>query len=179
MTTSLILKLDNLNPLTLNSEHFKGVLMKYFKRAQIYKANNVTFNPQTKEAYSYAWWKFVAVVDGKVVFNNYSYSPSTQRHQRNVSELINSLNIKVDYSVPVPQGLQTCIDLEEVFLKAEEQICFEFLRDEDKKIRRNERSQKRREQRRLAEFIIRAASHESHEAHMEAINNAKTNYGVK
>ena len=45
--------------------------MKFMKRAQIYKATNVTFDPKSYDAHSYRWWRFVAKIDGVVIFNNY------------------------------------------------------------------------------------------------------------
>ena len=63
--------------------------MKLVKRKNIYMASNynLTFNPVTLEAHSYKWWKFVAKVEGKVIFNNYWYSVSTSKHQNKVREL--------------------------------------------------------------------------------------------
>ena len=80
--------------------------MKYYKRANIYKASNVSFNPETKTAYSYDWWQFVKEIDGKIVFNNYPYSISTRRHQSKIQDILNELGIKVDIWVDVPEGLQ-------------------------------------------------------------------------
>lgn len=48
----------------------------------VYEAANVFFNRDTTEAYSYNWWLFVARINGKVVFNDYSYSPTTRKHQQ-------------------------------------------------------------------------------------------------
>lgn len=82
--------------------------MKYMKRAEIYKASNVTFNPQSKRAYSYSWWRFVDVINGSVVFNSYRYSPSTGKHQSKVRSLMAQLNIEIDHFVECPKGLQNC-----------------------------------------------------------------------
>jgi hypothetical protein len=79
--------------------------MKYLKRAGIYKASNVTFDPKSVSAYSYGWWRFVDVVNGKVVFNNYSYSNSTCKHQHKVRSLMNELGIKIDLYISVPCSL--------------------------------------------------------------------------
>ena len=57
------------------------------------------FNPFSMEARSYIHWQFVAKVRGKVIFNNYSYSPTTGRHQRTVARLLRELGIKVDLHV--------------------------------------------------------------------------------
>jgi hypothetical protein len=81
--------------------------MKLMKRTSIYQCSNYncTFNPKTIEAFSYKWWKFVGIVDGKLVFNNYYYSPSTSKHQAKVRSLLNELGIKIDISMPIPGGL--------------------------------------------------------------------------
>ena len=80
--------------------------MKHFKRKNIYKASNVSFNPETYEAYSHDWWCFVKVIGGKVVFNSYYYSPSTCGHQYKVKRLLNKLGINIDLEIECPAGLQ-------------------------------------------------------------------------
>jgi len=79
--------------------------MKYMKRAKIYKANNVTFDPETKEAVSYDWWLFTTVINGKLVFNNFNYSPTTGKHQYNVLSLLRELGIEVDLIVLTTKSL--------------------------------------------------------------------------
>lgn len=79
--------------------------MKYYSRSKIYKASNVTFNAETCEAYSYGWWKFVARINGFVVFNNYRYSNSTSKHQSKVRSLMSELGIKIDLYVSTNCGL--------------------------------------------------------------------------
>jgi len=80
--------------------------MKYYKRLKIYKANNVTFDPVSMIADSYDWWHFVERINGKVVFNSYSYSPTTGRHQSKVWRLLQELGIEVDLVVHTKAGLQ-------------------------------------------------------------------------
>lgn len=82
--------------------------MKYYARLKIYKSNNVTFDPETLSAYSYDWWQFVRVINGKVVFNGYFYSPTTAKHQSKVRNLLASLNINIDVVVKTRAGLQAC-----------------------------------------------------------------------
>ena len=84
-----------------------GENMKHMKRANIYKASNVEFNPETIQATSYSWWRFVDVVNGLVVFNNYNYSNSTCKHQSKVRFLLSDLGIKIDYEIACPAGLQS------------------------------------------------------------------------
>ena len=65
--------------------------MKYFKTLGIYKnsTGSNTFNPETKEARSYNHWQYTRVHDGKLIFNNYSYSNSTSKHQGETWRLLN------------------------------------------------------------------------------------------
>lgn len=80
--------------------------MKYYKRLNVYKASNVEFDPNICAAWSYGWWKFVAVINGKVVFNDYNYSNTTLRHQYKVRRLLHDLGIEIDLVVEAPGGLQ-------------------------------------------------------------------------
>lgn len=80
--------------------------MKFSNKRKQYEASNVTFNALKCEAYSYAWWKFVALIGGKIVFNNYNYSPSTVKHQYKVRRLMADLGIKIDLEIEAPMGLQ-------------------------------------------------------------------------
>lgn len=80
--------------------------MKFMKRAGIFKSSNVTFNPETCQAYSYDWWRFVDRINGKVIFNNYGYSQSTRKHQSKVRSLLRSQGIEIDFEVCVSGGLQ-------------------------------------------------------------------------
>lgn len=79
--------------------------MKYYSRLKLYRASNVQFNPETLKAYSYGWWQFVGLINGKVVFNNYRYSNTTCKHQYKVRRLLKELNIPVDLTIEVPRGL--------------------------------------------------------------------------
>ena len=81
--------------------------MKFFKRAAIYKASNVTYKPETREAFSYAWWQFVKVINGKTVFNKYHYSQSTCGHQSKVHRVMSALGQDIDINVETPRGLQS------------------------------------------------------------------------
>lgn len=101
--------------------------MKYLKRADLWRGPNATWSPVTMEAYSYAWWKFVARVEGKLVFNNYYYSATTRRHQAEVRGLLQSHGYLIDLEIPVPTGLGTK-SLSELILEAEEHLCNDFLR---------------------------------------------------
>lgn len=94
--------------------------MKYMKRDKVYKAANVTFNPKTKEAYSYDWWRFVQPYKGGVIFNSYGYSPTTIKHQYKLRRLLQQLDIPIVLDVKAPGGLQdlgSAIDLYESQIK--------------------------------------------------------------
>ena len=80
--------------------------MKYYSRLKLYKASNVTFDPIQCRVYSYDWWRFVDRIRGKVIFNSYTYSNSTVKHQFKLRRLLESLNINVDIMLKAPRGLQ-------------------------------------------------------------------------
>jgi hypothetical protein len=73
--------------------------MKFSKKRQQYESANCSFNPETMIAKSYDWWIFVKMINGKVVFNNYSYSNTTCKHQSKVRSLLSELGIKIDIFV--------------------------------------------------------------------------------
>jgi hypothetical protein len=98
--------------------------MKYFKRLKEYKASNVTFDPEMRRAYSYGWWEFVREINGTVVFNNYSYSPSTCRHQWKVRSLMSELGIEIGLFVNTRAGLQACNGVH-----SGEELAFDALRE--------------------------------------------------
>lgn len=68
--------------------------------------NNV-FNPDSCEATSYEWWTYVKRIKGKVVFNAYPYSHTTQNHQRNMRKLLKALKIKIDVEVSMKSSLES------------------------------------------------------------------------
>jgi len=91
--------------------------LKYYKMANIWKIStgNCTFNPEICQADSYNWWVFVKKIKGKVVFNDYSYSPSTSGHQSAMRSLLKQLKIKIDHIVCIRQSLN---DFEHSALKS-------------------------------------------------------------
>lgn len=80
--------------------------MKYYTRSKEYRASNVTLSVDPLEARSYAWWIFLKRINGKLVFNNYSYSPSTSGHQRKVRAQLERMGIRPDCTIECPKGLQ-------------------------------------------------------------------------
>lgn len=82
--------------------------MKYKPRLKVYKSStgkNV-YNPETRQAYSYDWWRYVDFKKGKVIFNNASYSKTTNKHQSECRSLLKELGIKIDFELNVEAGLQ-------------------------------------------------------------------------
>ncbi len=69
--------------------------MKFIKSRGRFEASNVCFYPESLEAYSYNWWKFLTTYKGKVLFNNYNYSTTTNRHQYKVLSELDSRDIKI------------------------------------------------------------------------------------
>lgn len=78
-----------------------GLAIPFRPRLGLFKGRNnkVQYNPKTGDAHSYGWWRFVAVIKGKVVFNDYQYSATTRTHQTAIKELLSELGIKIDYVV--------------------------------------------------------------------------------
>ncbi len=69
--------------------------LKFFKRLNVYKnsTNTVSFNPETKQAYSYRW-NFVGMLKGRLVFNDYNWSTTTSAHQSAVRDVLRELGLK-------------------------------------------------------------------------------------
>lgn len=116
--------------------------MRHFKKSNLYKASNVTFNPETNSAYSYDWWQFVAEINGKIVFNTYYYSPSTCGHQHKVRRLLNDLGIKIDLEVSCPSGLQS--DDRDISVDQHYSQLIKKLKEQINKPRSHERKNKER-----------------------------------
>lgn len=77
------------------------------KKDGTYRASNVMFDPERMVATSFDWWYFVKRIGGKVVFNDYSYSSYTTRHQSKVRRTMQALGIKVDVTIEARKGLQS------------------------------------------------------------------------
>lgn len=119
----------------------KYVSLNFKKKIGIYSnsTGSLTFNPKTCEAYSYRWWKFVAIVENKVVFNNYRYSVSTSKHQSKIEGLLEELGIKIDLKIPLSKGINST-SLNDLILEAEESLCNQFLEEQVKKQERYQRA---------------------------------------
>jgi len=81
--------------------------LKYFKKLNVYKNSTGSnyFDPETMVATSYNWWVYLKRIKGKLVFNDYSYSPSTSGHQSALKGVLKDLGIKIDIIVFCRQGL--------------------------------------------------------------------------
>lgn len=79
--------------------------MKFIKKRNRYEAPNVTCNLETMQAFSFTWWLFLTVHNGKVIFNNYGYSNSTRKHQSKVLKLLEEQGITVDLFISTAIGL--------------------------------------------------------------------------
>jgi hypothetical protein len=82
---------------------------KYFPKLGLYKASNVTFDPNTNVALSYGYWKFVKVINNELVFNSYRYSVTTARHQRRIRRLLVELGLEINVEIECPKGLDDLV----------------------------------------------------------------------
>lgn len=92
--------------------------LRWKPRKQRFEAANVTFDPETQEAYSYGWWRFVERIGPYLVFNSYRYSVTTSKHQSRMwwrsywrddpehHGLLAELGLSVDLEIEAPRGLQ-------------------------------------------------------------------------
>lgn len=83
-----------------------GNKMKFYSRLKKYKASNCEFDCKTQISTSYRWWQVSRRVKGLMLFNGYTYSQSTSRHQSKIRSLLDELGIKIDLYVQAPKGLQ-------------------------------------------------------------------------
>lgn len=119
--------------------------MRYYSRKGVYAAGpNCTYNPETREAHSYGWWRFVSFQHGQLIFNDYQYSNTTRGHQSKVRRLLGELGLTIDVVVysraPIPT-LQTKTELKK-YIKACETARLKEI--EDKRLERNRKARERR-----------------------------------
>jgi len=79
--------------------------MKHYKKLNLHKAGNLTFNPATGEGRSYEWYSIAREFEGVQVLNSYGYSNTTARHVSKLRGLFCSLGIEW-VEIEAPQGLQ-------------------------------------------------------------------------
>lgn len=82
--------------------------MKYCSKSNTYKNSTDTnyFDPEQLIAISYGWWLYLKPIGRELVFNTYSYSPTTVGHQSRLRSLLYRLNIKPTMYIEAPNGLQ-------------------------------------------------------------------------
>lgn len=85
-------------------ENTSGRPMTWRPRKKLYTTTNNTYDPSTREAYSYEWC-YLRVIGGKNVFNDYYYSAATRCHQRELRELLKKLRIKIHITVNTRESL--------------------------------------------------------------------------
>jgi len=84
----------------------KGAYMQFKPRLKIWQGSNRknTFNPETFEARSYQHWCYMTKIKGHIVFNDYSYSVTTNGHQGEMRGFMReTLGINMDKVVFVNQ----------------------------------------------------------------------------
>lgn len=98
------------------------------RKNAIKMGSNVSVSLDTLfDAYSYGWWKFVTVINNKVIFNDYSYSTSTNKHQSKVKSLMRALNLEIDATVYTRSSLPSSFDSIDLTETAEEYGKFHVL----------------------------------------------------
>lgn len=81
--------------------------MKWVQKRNRYEGSNVHLSITPLEAFSWNWWQFVKVINGKTVFNDHWYSQSTNNHQKKVRWMLeHQLGMNIDYVIRCPVGLQ-------------------------------------------------------------------------
>lgn len=61
---------------------------KWIRSRERYEGSNFWYCPKDNEATSYNWWYVLRELDGVLIFNSLSYSPSTSRHVTAIRELV-------------------------------------------------------------------------------------------
>lgn len=89
--------------------------MKFNSKSGLYTASNVSYDPRTQEARSYAWWSFVRVIRGGLVFNTHPYSNTTIKHQYKVRKLLLELGVSIRLEVNTRKSLSEFSTLAELF----------------------------------------------------------------
>lgn len=79
--------------------------MKYYPRLNLYKAANLTFNPDTGNGTSYNWYLITKFFGNTLVLNSYRYSVTTAKHVCKLRSLFIELGLKF-IEIEAPRGLQ-------------------------------------------------------------------------
>lgn len=117
-------------------------------KSGLFKSSNLTFDPSKISAHSYAWWEFVRVLKGKVVFNEYKYSVTTAKHQRTIRNLMSELGIEIDLKVNVRESLSRFNNLNELKKTSLQTTSYQLAEKarliEERRVRNNERAKQKR-----------------------------------
>lgn len=84
-------------------------MLKYYKKLHIFRNSTGTniFDVGRMLATSFNWWQYYKVIKGVKIFNNYRYSYSTSKHQRDFLELIEyDILVAPNLIIESPKGLQ-------------------------------------------------------------------------
>ena len=83
---------DNYN---ISSLFTKDVLEGWQPRKKRFLTCNrkLEFYPKTIEAYSYGYWKFCMIYNGRIILNMYNYSPTTSKHQCQIYWMLKDLDL--------------------------------------------------------------------------------------
>lgn len=91
--------------------------MKYFSRLGLHKNSTGTnkIDIENVKAWSYDWWVYLTKVNGLVIFNNTTYSPSTNKHQSDCRRLLDyKYDIELRYTTKSLDNIKEAIN-DEVF----------------------------------------------------------------
>lgn len=94
--------------------------MQFKPRLKVWQGSNRknVFNPETFEGTSYGWWIYVMKVKGQVVFNDYNYSSTTNKHQGEMRHFLRTeMGIKKMIFVDQRQSLSSGIFLDSHYEK--------------------------------------------------------------
>lgn len=92
-------------------EHATGFT--YKPRKGMLEASNNALRLDDCTAWSYSWWCYYKIVDGKGVFNAHSYSKSTAKHQSHMRRLLRTLGLPIDIEIDTAKSISP-FDAEDV-----------------------------------------------------------------
>lgn len=97
--------------------------MRYYKKANISKnsTGSCKYDHNNETGWSYDWWQVCGWFGETYVFNNYSYSSSTRKHQRAISGMMPvpwGKALIVEAPNGLQRGLKQCVDFEYSEIKA-------------------------------------------------------------
>jgi hypothetical protein len=101
--------------------------LKHRKNMYSNSTGTCTYDPITHEGHSYSHWKVCAVFDDIPVFNIYSYSVTTSRHQRDIYSLFaKNFPDTAIIKVKCPHGIKSSKDTVDCLVKESESLIEEI-----------------------------------------------------